>query len=300
MALIAGLHFFPVITGWRSIVDSLLYAGFVKLTNVSYLFNVCVLLLLAALRGYYKKRRIIFWLALALPLTILLHLQYAMTGWFYRYEAYLIALGTVVVAVSFLADIRSRGAEPAGIRRLGQNLAIALLAFMLFWPLVWRGKYSYESIVPASRNIYEQQIQMARFLDTEFEPGTRVAVNDLGAVTYYADIDVLDLVGIGSVEVVKAIRAGEWGKDDISELFEAHGTEFVIVYLNWFDDGKSLPDHLIPVGRWTISNNVVCGGETVTFFATTKQNAARLKEALENFSKKLSPTVRVEEIEIPG
>jgi hypothetical protein len=291
---------FYEITGLRSVIDSLLYAGFVKLTNVSYLFNVCILLLLSSIRCNYMGRHALFWVSLALPLTMLLHLQYALTGWFYRYEGYLIALGMVIVAVTFLADARLRGAESLGIRRAGQNLAIALLGLLLLWPLVWRGKYSYESIVPASRNIYEQQYQMARFLADEFDPGTRVAVNDLGAVTFYADIEVLDLVGIGSVEFAQATRAGQWGKDFISESLEAHETEFVIVYMNWFDDGRELPDHLIPVSRWTISNNVVCGGDAVTFFGTTVENAKRLHESLARFSKELPSTVRVENYAISG
>jgi hypothetical protein len=47
----------------------------------------------------------------------------------------------------------------------------------------------------ASRNIYEQQYQMGMFLKRCY-PGKAVAVNDICAVSYLADVRLVDLLGL--------------------------------------------------------------------------------------------------------
>lgn len=53
----------------------------------------------------------------------------------------------------------------------------------------------------AGKNIYDQQIQMSRFLHTYYNE-SKVMANDIGAITYYTKIDLLDLVGLGSTSLI--------------------------------------------------------------------------------------------------
>jgi aryl-alcohol dehydrogenase-like predicted oxidoreductase len=53
----------------------------------------------------------------------------------------------------------------------------------------------------------------------------------------------------------------------------------------------SLPMEWIPVGEWTIRDNVVCGGDTVTFFAVGANEARQVSENLRSFSNRLPKDV---------
>ena len=66
-----------------------------------------------------------------------------------------------------------------------------------------------------------------------------------------------------------------------------------MLYKHWFRGDKALPDSVLEVATWDISDNVVCGGGTVTFFATSPERAAALAAALERFRPQLPRTVRV-------
>ncbi len=58
----------------------------------------------------------------------------------------------------------------------------------------------------ASKNIYDQQIQLADFLHKYYR-NAKVVANDIGAITYFNNIHLLDTYGLGSIEVAK-LRKG--------------------------------------------------------------------------------------------
>jgi hypothetical protein len=111
-------------------------------------------------------------------------------------------------------------------------------------------------------------------------------------MTCFADVRVLDLRGIGSIDVARERRRYNFDTYRIESLLESHKIELVIVYDAWYKGSWSLPESLVRVGTWTISNNVVCGDETVTFYGTTQENAERLRQALDRFSATLPESVR--------
>ena len=62
-----------------------------------------------------------------------------------------------------------------------------------------------------------------------------------------------------------------------------------MIYRNWFPD---IPDDWIKVGSWQIVNNVVCGGDKVTFYATSENKRRELFNNLMEFSTTLPGTVQ--------
>jgi len=48
-----------------------------------------------------------------------------------------------------------------------------------------------------------------------------------------------------------------------------------------------LPGQWVPVGTWTIPNNVICGGDNVTLFAVIPNAAPHLAQDLTDFSSQL-------------
>jgi hypothetical protein len=215
----------------------------------------------------------------------LLHATFALFGWFYRYEAYLIIAGFVVAAV-VLAEAIGWSARPAGRRaRVARWAAALALAAYLGDGLAARARRGLVSTPRAMRNIYEQQYQMGRFV-REFYAGESIAANDIGAISYLGDARLLDLAGLADAEVLRLLRAGRLDAPAVARLASDHQVKIAMLYARDF-----VPPQWHEVAAWTIRDNLVCAGETVTFYATNAAEAARLQAHLAAFAAALPPSV---------
>ena len=221
--------------------------------------------------------------------TALLHAQFADVGWFYRYEAYLVALGIVAhwesVESYAVPEFRTMKALP--------RLAIAaVLAIIVLRPLELRARASLLMASRASTNIFEQQYQMGQFLNASYR-GSTVAVNDIGAVAYLgSDLRIVDLWGLASRDVASLRMTNSYDSDAIQSLANLADVKVAVVYDRWFERFGGIPKQWHKVGAWTIANNVVAGGDTVSFYAVDPSERERLAENLRSFARRMPPSVR--------
>jgi hypothetical protein len=189
----------------------------------TYLINACntvqastfiyvLLLLSAVIFAVQYRRNPGFWttgrvMVTGFFLTTVLHIVFAKTGWFYRYEAYLVALGIIAIAVLLGEHQIESGEDMAGLSGLPQVIAFILTLCLVLPPFAQRAVLSFEQIPQATNNIYDQQYQMGLF-QKEYYQGYGVAANDIGAINYLADIRSLDLWGLANIDVAKARRSG--------------------------------------------------------------------------------------------
>jgi 4-amino-4-deoxy-L-arabinose transferase-like glycosyltransferase len=136
--------------------------------------------------------------------TILLHGSFASFGWLYRYEAYLLSLLYVSLAIALMENMETIKCD---FKKRSPSLVSIAVLVLAFFDIVFRGVSSHAVIQRAGKNVYDQQIQMSRFLHTYYNEA-KVMANDIGAITYYTKIDLLDLVGLGSPSVIKIKRGG--------------------------------------------------------------------------------------------
>lgn len=288
----------PILIQGNPAVGSLLgvitypFRGLIKLGQAPHL--LVLVLVSAALflrnlrpRGLWDRAQIFHVCFVA---TALVHEQFANNGWFYRYEAYLVAMGLLAVAIGWKEDVslarqRLAGRAP-GVRRV----AVAVLALAMATPLAARGATSLRQTPRAMTNIYQQQYQMGLFL-REYYQGQAVAANDIGAINFLADIRNLDLVGLGSTEVLLIRIRASFDASRIEELTEQKRIRIAILYESWFEGTKALPAHWVKVGEWTIPDNVICAEDTVSFFATSHEEARILGRNLASFSRFLPDAV---------
>ena len=249
-----------------------------------------VIIMLLAMRNVRANTRIRSMLEMVFG-GILLHLSFAGVGWVYRYEAYLIGAAIVVIgcALPYVRISRNR------LATLG---ALAFGAAGV-WLLAVRTLDAEKTFPLRSAAVYYQQIQMARFL-SRFETKVSVAANDVGAINYFADIDCLDLVGLGDREVFWAKRQGLYSTSMLAKIASDRGVKVAVVYDTWFRGlgpypfgGPSLPSSWIRVARWKTPFGQYLGGDTVSFYATNPAEAARLKSTLTAFAPSLPRDVRV-------
>jgi hypothetical protein len=237
----------------------------------------------------------------------LLHLAFAATGWFYRYEAYLIVNAVVIVSVIFYQygreGLSGKGVGGKGVigkGAIGWGFAL-LLGFAVGFPFLLRSSAAYTKAKRACLNIYEQQYQMGQFLRKYYQ-GDVIAANDIGAIAYYGNIQVVDLWGLGSIDVAHSKKGGYWTPPFLDSLVRARGVKLAIVYETWFP--PKLLDRWTKIATWQIPENVICGSDVVTFYviggerdAAPEGNREEDKKAvlrnLQDFQKSLPGDIRV-------
>jgi len=286
----------PDFSSFKTIISALLspWNQIVKTPHISLILLVAVIILIFQ----YMKYRM-FWkqsliMNIIFLFTLSMHIQFAKLGWFYRYEAYLMSLGIFIIFIAINEFFPKNMSQIFSMRKnkslLPRYIAIAFFSLTVISILVLRGSIAILKIPQATKNIYEQQYQMGLFLG-KFNQGKGVATNDVGAVNYLADIKCLDLWGLGNLEVAKAKRGKYYNTQWINELAKLKNIKIAIVYDSWFSKYGGLPSEWIKVEEWTITNNVVCSSDTVSFYAVDPSERDILKDNLRQFSFQLPKDV---------
>ena len=221
-----------------------------------------------------------------LSLTVLLHLCFASTGKFYRYESYLMFCSGIAIGQAICEKL----SFPALKKNLLSVAMISLLGFALCFPLLLRSSAALSKTRQACFNIYEQQFQMAQFL-SEHYPNTSFAANDIGAVSFYTKGTVVDLWGLGSNAIARSRKNGYWNDDFLDSTTRHAGARLAIIYDSWFKN--TLGNKWTKLASWQIQNNVVCGDDIVSFYAINTADSAAIKTGLRSYQMKLPPTVNV-------
>lgn len=208
---------------------------------------------------------------------ILMHTMFAKVGWFFRYDAYLIALSIVATAIA-LKDIHFKFARPLPI----------ILCIIILAPLCARSASSLINTAKASNNIYEQQIQMAHFIKKYYNQDT-IAINDIGSISYFTQANVIDLAGLATKDTMDLIISKNYNRKTVSKVVRSYNGRIAIIYDEWL--GEKPPAGWIKTWEWTLRDNVTCGSETVSFYAFNEADAKDLIDHLRDFSSVLPATV---------
>jgi hypothetical protein len=271
---------------------SLLLNNFLNILNL-YIFIPFILA--AGLLIFRFKEKMTFWNAPNLIITIflgttVLHMFIARIGWFYRYEAYIIALGIMVLAVGiseYLPVFKQNS------KLSYKHLSIILLIFILVIPLSARGYDSFNDTPTATHNVYDQQYQMGLFIQKYYQ-GDAVSLNDVGAVNYIANIKSVDLLGLSSLNVSKAILKNNYTIEDLDNITRQNHVKVVIVYEYLYKNylTRGLPSKWIKIGQWKIPNRITCFMDTVSFYVIDPKDEENLTKNLRKFSSQLPPDVQ--------
>lgn len=224
--------------------------------------------------------------------TAWLHLEFAIVCLFCRYDAYLITLGLLIVAAQLVDLIPERDVVLRLCwKELPRYLIIAALAAMLLRPLGRRAALTPSIWVTGTTNIFQQQYQMGLFMKN-FYQGSAVAINDIGAVDFLADVHCVDLVGLADLQVARKKLHKDYHTADILAITQASGVRVAVVYDSWFGgEIGGLPEEWTKVGEWTIANNIVASDKTVSFYAVDPSEVSPLIQHLRDFSPRLPASV---------
>jgi hypothetical protein len=213
--------------------------------------------------------------AVAFLVTALLHSAFGDYGWYERYQAYVVALGiyAALVALSEVADPRRQRAY----------LVAALVAVPLLAPLKWSALYE---VPNSSENTYHQRYQLGRFLDRYYDDRP-VATGELGYPTLFHDGPVVDLLGLGSHEVLEALEQRSTDAAYWRALIDRRGVEVVAMYPSTLRHFENPPEWRL-VGEWTLGvERTSALEERFQFWAPRPDLVAPLRDHLLDFAPEL-------------
>ena len=205
-----------------------------------------------------------------------LHLLFAKTGFFYRYEGYLLVLGLGATALG-LHTLAAAGKlrSTSLVFRVGIVALLALAAV--------DGARIHTKAVAGMDEIHQQQMQMARFAATACD-GCRVAVNDIGAVAVYGDGSVMDVFGLANRAVLEQKLDRTYDTEAVGRIARDEGVALAMVYPPAeFSMIPGIPDGWERLGRWRIPSNQVVGQPMVDFYSVDPERTAELQRAWDAF-----------------
>jgi hypothetical protein len=255
--------------------------------SISGLLVISIYVLLKKLRRQQIDRT--FQVLCIFVLSGLMHAVLGGFGWFYRYEAYLIVLGTFHLLILLFEWYKFRSLE--NNRQYLLYLAIALL-FTFNLPL--RAGNALRNFVRSTYNIYEQQYQMGIFMKKYYD-GQTIAANDIGAMSFMTDMDIIDLWGLGNNEVTLARKGGYWNSSFLQSLVTRKKASVAVIYESWFN--KELTANWKKIGTWEVSYSFMLGDTKVSFYVIDPMATAtiqKLKSDLTAFSSELPKDIKVE------
>jgi len=218
------------------------------------------------------------------------HFIFARYSHVYRYEAYLMGM----TWIAFWRSLCQSGSFPDSksiLNYLSRNKEMAALIIVLSISPLYRSVKSYVAGTIGMVNIYEQQVQTARFVK-QFYNHSPIAAIDIGALAYYTDSPILDLWGLGSLNMAKLKIAGNYNNQTIDSACRKANVEAILYY------GEKVNfDRWIKAGTWIIQDNMVCAEDTIDFYGLTPDGAQKLQANLRNFEAELPKRVLVQYVD---
>lgn len=218
-----------------------------------------------------------------------------------RYDGYLVALGIILLFISIKDGIPENLTvthlkeyfliiKENKKKYLIQIVGAIFVIIVLFSSYIPRSYNLIRKSPQASNNIYEQPYQVGLFLDKYYD-GECIAANDIGAMNFRADIECLDLRGLGSKRVAKARIEDDFDTEFVQKEAEKKECAIAVIFEHK-DYGYDVPDEWTKAGEWTVKNNVVLGDDTISFWAVDPSEYNDLIDNLKQFSEKLPTTVK--------
>ena len=242
------------------------------------LFLVSLAYLVSALGAGGAPRRNVL-PATTVVVTTLFHSGYADIGWFERYQAYVIVLG--------IATLLWIAGEVIDHDRLPAFLGVLVVGALVLTPL----KVEVLREAPlASRNTYVERYQLGRFFGRYYE-GQSVATGELGYASLFHDGPMLDVLGLGTHEVLEAIREIRYDDGFLHAVTERRGVQAVAMYST--STIVPRPSTWVFVGDWELTMPRHGGGDMrLQFWAPDEDRADRLQAHFLEFAEQLPAGIR--------
>jgi arabinofuranosyltransferase len=171
-----------------------------------------------------------------------------------RYSIHLLPVAMLMLAI-VLTALESR--ERRRTTRVS-SIVVVYLGAALIALLPAAERYAW-----GVQNINAMQVHLGHWVDTNLPRSATLALNDIGAITYFSRRPVIDLMGLVTPEIRPYRRDGEPG---VIRFIAEHCPAYVIVFPTWFPQLTAPSDRLAAIYRVRLERNEVSGGPEMVVY----------------------------------
>lgn len=227
-------------------------------------------------------------LLIVFSLLMICHSMFADLKGHLRYEAYILT-GFCMVLIP-----KCKGLFFNFTEYIKKEKVLSLLIAANVFLMIYKGWVAHPIMNSGGKNIYEQQVQSAKFLH-QFYNTSKVVANDIGAVCYYTDIHLLDIAGLGSVETIHFNE----NKKPFDKKFENflskycldHEYDIAVVYEGWLQG--HVPSYWKKAATLKIENKITVARVEVSIYSINTKNLEELKQNIKKFNWNKNVTVTI-------
>ena len=143
-----------------------------------------------------------------------------------------------------------------GLSRIIKEVWIlSILSVIVLFVILGGNQYARDVAI-----IESEMVKTAHWLEANIDAGTLIAVHDIGAIGYFADLNILDLAGLVSPEVIPFIR----DEEKLGAYLDEQGVEYLVTFPGWYPELVKHADLIYTTGS-TFSPD--SGGENMQVFS---------------------------------
>ncbi|MBL7880976.1 MAG: hypothetical protein JNN23_14145, partial [Chryseobacterium gambrini] len=217
-------------------------------------------------------------LLIVISLLMVCHSMFADLKGMFRYEAY------ILTGFSMALIPKLKGLFEHFRTYIKKELIISGLFFANIFLLVYKFSFAHKMLIDGGKNIYEQQIQSAKFLHSYYNE-SKIVANDIGAITYFTNIHLLDMAGLGSKETIvfneNKRQADKQFQGFLTQYTITNDYDIAIIYEAWLQN--HIPEHWKKVAELKINNPITVARDKVSIYSINKNNLDKLKQHVRNF-----------------
>lgn len=218
-------------------------------------------------------------LLIVISLLMICHSMFADLKGSFRYEAYILVGFSMILIPrmkDFFFDFKTY------IKKEKFVVVLISLNILLLFYKSWN---AHIVLNKGGENIYEQQIQSAKFLHTYYNT-SKVVANDIGAITYFTDIHLMDIAGLGSAETIVFNE----NKKTFDHNFENFLTrycidnhyEIAVVYESWLQG--YVPKNWKKAAVLRVKDKTTVAQNEVSIYSINLNNLQSLKRNIRDFN----------------
>jgi 4-amino-4-deoxy-L-arabinose transferase-like glycosyltransferase len=185
----------------------------------------------------------------------------------YQHGRYLIPLVpcNAVVGVAGLVEA-GKVAHRRGWRWPGSHKGLAVLICLLVLAgTAWRLPTMARLYAWNVDNINQMHVAIGRWVAQKTPPDAILALNDIGAIAYLSERQVVDLAGLITPDVIPILR-GPDTTSNLAQFLAQRRVDYVIIFPNWFPGLAERGDMLEEVHQVTLNRRTITGGKTMLVY----------------------------------
>ena len=152
-------------------------------------------------------------------------------------------------------------------RRWGRVLARLVWVLVLGNLLVFGARQG-RSFGENVTDINAMHVAMGRWLAANTPADAVVATNDIGAIAYFSQRRILDIIGLATPEVLDYLQPGEPADRGVLRYLEKAQPDYLVLLPNWYPELSEMRYLFRPVHRIDVGESTIAGGTSLIAYRT--------------------------------